>query len=330
MSNFLTPTKMIAAYGAYYREGTITVQQLHDQIFETSDTKRLFLTRPTTNTRIDNVNTSLTSVLQPFYSKFSSLGVMDFDPNPWNLDRVKINVGLKPDDLAATALDFFVQKGVSRKDAPIITTISEYLIKKAKEDDELHATFKGVFTLPSAEDQALGVPGNPLGARNGIRKKIRDYNTAGKFAVESTVLSMGAPPTDPAQFVTYMETMYYSIPEKFRVFIKFFAMSQTLKQRYIQGMRAKYDVNYPQTGGVRTFIIDTDCEIMGFASHNGSDMIWTTIEGNAIGFIKNPENQSVFDLGVRDIYEVLMATDWYEGYDFINPYWIWTNGRDLV
>jgi len=24
-----------------------------------------------------------------------------------------------------------------------------------------------------------------------------------------------------------------------------------------------------------------------------------------------------------------MGTDWYEGYDFINPYWIWINGQDL-
>jgi hypothetical protein len=201
---------------------------------------------------------------------------------------------------------------------------------KAKEDDELDTTFKGVFALPSGPDQLLGVPGTPTGARNGIRKYIRDYNTAGKFAVENTVISLGVPPTDPVQFVTYMETYYYSIPEKFRPFIKWFAMSQTLATRYKQGMRLKYDVNYEQTKGVRAYIIDTMCEIKGFASHNGSAMIWTTVEGNAIGFIKNPENEGTFDLETRDIYEILMATDWYEGYNFINPYWIWVNGQDLV
>lgn len=326
---FFTPQQLIDAYGAYYQEGNITRENLHNQIFEPSETKAIFNVRPTDDTRIDNLNLSYSSVLQPFYSKFSSLGALDFDPNPFNLDRVKINVSLKPDDLAATALDFFVQKGVSRKDAPIISTITEYLLMKAKEDDELYTVFKGIFALPSAPNQANGVPGAPVDARNGIRKIIRDYNNAGKFAQENTVIAMGTPPTDPILFVEYMETLYYSIPEKFRGFIKAFNMSQTLATRYKRGMRKKYDVNYDQTKGEFATIIDTDCRIRGFASHSGSTMIWATVEGNAVGFVKNPANQGVFDLGVDKIYEVLMATDWYEGYNFINPHWIWTNGQDL-
>lgn len=323
--SFLTPSQLVNAYGAYYKEGGITVQNLHYQIFNPSDTKRIFNVRPTKNTRIDNINVSFTSVLQPFYSKFSALGAMDFDPNPFNLDRVKINIAVKPDDLAATAVDFFVQKGVSRKDAPLISTITDYLIQKAKEDDELYTVFGGVFTLPSGPDQANGVAGNPAGARNGIRKILRDYNTAGKLEV----IAMGTPPTDPVQFVEYVETFFRSIPEKFKRFVKALNMSETLAERFKTGMRKKYNVNYAQATDFAK-IIDTNCEIRGFASHTGSNMIWCTVEGNAIGFVKNPENQGVFEVGVRDLYEVIMGTDWYEGYNFINPYWIWTNGQDLT
>lgn len=325
---FLTPSQLVNAYGAYYKEGNITRQNLHNQIFTATDTKQIFLVRPTTNTRIDNINVTYQSVLQPFYSKFSALGAMDFDPNPFNLDRVKINVALKPDDLAATAVDFLVQRGLYRKDAPIIAMISEYLILKAKEDDELETVFKGVFTLPSGPDQANGVPGNAAGARNGIRKIIRDYNNAGKFSQESSVIAMGTPPTDPVLFVEYIETLYYSIPEKFRTYIKALNMSETLATRFKLGMRKKYNVNYAQATDFAK-IIDTNCVIRGFASHNGSTMIWATLEGNAIGFVKNPENQGVFAVAERDLYEVIMGTDWYEAYNFINPHWIWTNGQDL-
>lgn len=330
MATFLRPAAIVAAFGAFYKEGTVNAQNLHDQIFTNSDTKVLFPTKPTDETQINEVNKSLSSVLQPFYSKFSALGALDFTPNVWSLDRVKINIRMTPDDLAQTALDFYAPKGVSKKDAPIVQTISEYLIAKAKEDDELQVVFKGIRALPSDANMLLGVPGATSGSRNGVRKKIRDYNAAGKFALESTVIAMGAVPTDPALFVEYMENLYYSIPAKFRVYIKKFVMSTTLHTRFKRGMRIKYDVNYDQTKGSRSMIIDTLCEIVGFDSHEGSTMIWATLEGNTTGFVKNPTNQSVFDTATEGLYDVIMGTDWYEGQDFLNPHWIWTNGQDLT
>jgi hypothetical protein len=324
----ITPAKLIAEYGQHFKEGTITTQNLHKQIFVPSETKVLFSPKPTKNTRIDNINTSLTQVLQPFHAKFSHLGSLDFDPNPFNLDRVKINVSMKPDDLAATALDFWVQKGVDRTQAPIVAQISEFLIAKAQEDDETITTFFGVKSLPA--NASTGVAGTPLMARDGLRKILRDYNTAGAFAPLSSTIAMGAVPTDPILFVDYIETFYYSIPEKYRKFIKKIVMSRTLETRFKRGMRKKYDVNYDQTGDKKSYIIDTMCQVVGVMSQEGSPLIWTTVEGNAVGFIKGAENQNVFDLEKHEIYNVLFATDWYEGYNFINPAWVWNNGQDLA
>lgn len=326
---FLNPAAMIAAYGSYYKDGNINSQNLHKQIMTVSETKALFPTRQTDNTRIDEVNMSLTSVLQPFYSKFSSLGALDFTPNYWNLDRVKINVRIKPDDLSATALDFMVQKGLYRKEAPVIAMVAEYLLQKAKEDDEESVMFLGVRKDPTTEQQAAGTPGAVVDSRTGIRHKIRLYNAAGKFSSLGSMIAMGAVPTDPVLFVTYMETYYYAIPEKYRKFIKWFSMSKTLETRFKRGMRLKYNANYPQATDFAV-IIDTMVQVRGFTSHESSDMIWTTVDGNQIGRIKNPSNANVFDMATEGLYDVIMGTDWYEGYDFINPTWIWTNGRDLT
>lgn len=318
----LTPSKLITEYGAYYKEGTITAQNLHQQIYSQSDFKKLFMTKPTDNTRIDEVNTQLTSVLQAFHSTFSPKGDLDFVPNPWNLDRVKINVSLKPDDLAATAVDWFVQKGVARKDAPIVATIAEYLIAQAKEDDELFVAFKGIKAVGSG-----ATPGTTVGARNGVRKVIRDYAAASK----TNPIALGAVPTDPVLFVNYIESFYWAIPEKFRTYIKFIAVSEDHATRFKIGMRTKYNASYDQTNGENAMIIDSNgVEIIGTAAQNSSSLIWASPRMNNIGFIKNTSNKTVFDLGVKDIYEIQMATDWYEGYNFINPGLIWHNDQDLV
>ncbi len=321
----LTPEKMIAEYGAWYKEGNINSKDLHDQIFTKSDTEELFTFRKTNDTRIDKVNTIITSVLQPFYATFSHLGSFDFDPNPWFLDRVKINVALKPDDLAETAIDFLAQKGVERKGAPIVALIAKYLVMKAKEDNEVYGVFKGVRALPSAANQLLGVPGSPADSVTGIRAKIRAYSAASK----TVDIAAGAVPTDPVEFVTYMENYYYAIEEDLRDTIKDFVMSRTLRTRYKRGFRLKYKDNY-DAGGATDEIIDTEVKIKGYKSHNASDMIWTTMPENRIGYRKNPTNFGVFDLGVKDIYQIQMATDWYTGVDFINPSWIITNGQDLT
>lgn len=325
MSKFLTPAKLIAEYGAFYRAGTVNAQDLFDQIMTKSDIKELFNVRSTENTRIDNINKQLSSVLQPFYNRFSPNGTLDFVPNPWNLDRVKINVEMEPDDLAATALDFYSQKGVSRKDAPVVQTIAQYLIDKAREDDEIYSAFKGIKGTPTAQEITDRTALGPEEARDGIRTKIRAYNTAGK----TNAIASGAVPTDPALFVEYIEDFYYSIPEEMRGYIKWISVSDTLLTRFKRGMRIKYDVNYEQTKGMRSMIIDTDCEIKGFHAQRGSDMIWTSFPLNCQGRIKQPSNKQVFDLDTKEIYQVMMATDWYEGYDFINPDWIWHNAQDL-
>lgn len=318
---------LIAEFGDYY-SGQVGATDLHDDIFTTSDIKTLFMTSPTDRTYIPNVNLSHSKVLQPFYAKFSTLGKMDFKPNTFTLDRVKINEEVIPDELAATALDFLNRRGVSVLEAPLLVTLAKYMIAKAKEDDEEEVAFLGVQKTPTTLEQSAGTAGLTVDSRDGIRHKIRTYNAAGVFADLGSMIAMGAVPTVEVDFVTYVETMYYSIPEKYRKFIRWFSMSEALRTRFMRGMRTKYNQNYEQAGSLLT-IMDTTVQILGFAAQNGSSMIWTSFPENCKGFIKNSANKNVFDMEVNQIYKLLMATDWYETYDFVNPAWIWTNGQEL-
>jgi hypothetical protein len=324
---------IISQYGAYYRSnGPIGRNNLHRHIFDRTDTKALFNIRQTDNTVIDEVNISLTEVLQPFYAKFSPKGQLTFTPNPWQLGHVKIEEEIAPDKFAATALDWLNTKTPDRMDAPLLSLISEYYIQKAKEDDEDKVVFKGSFALPSAPNQALGVAGASVDSRDGIRKVIRGYNTAGQLIDEdgnSNVLVLGSVPTTPAAAVQYLEAFYYGIPEKFRKNIKFIACKKSLAELFARGMQDKNGY-YDRTKGQNLTIMDTDCQIVGLHSMIGSNMCWASPKENNIGFVKNGGNGEIVKLWQSGIYTVQMSTDWWEGYNFISPQLIYTNDQDLA
>uniref|UniRef100_UPI003B3A2CD8 hypothetical protein n=1 Tax=Siphonobacter sp. TaxID=1869184 RepID=UPI003B3A2CD8 len=277
------------------------------------------------DTRIDVANMMMGRVLQAFQATFSHLGSLDFKPHIWYLDRVKINVQAKPDTLAQTALSFLTQKGVKRTEAPLIAMIAEALILKAQEDKELYEIFKGkgqpgniVAGTATAEGESL----------KGIRQKIRDYYASNEMTA-SNKITMGAIPLDAVDFVSYMELFYKSIPEDVRIKIKDLSMGTVLRDRFKEGMRKKYNTQYNQATDLVS-LIDTDVQIKGFQAQNGSSLLFATPSANRVGFIKGAANKSVFDVAPKDLYDVLMGTDWYEGYDFINPAWVFTNDQDLV
>ena len=329
MPTFLSVDKIKAAWGSYYRPDSLGVADLKKQIMQSNDTQAYFPLQSTDETQVRGANMKLTNVTQPFYSRFSHLGTFDFVPYTWSLERVKINIEMTPDDLAATAIDFLAPKGLYKADAPIVKTIADYVLAKHKEDNENDIIFKGVRKEVSSSDQTNRVAGATVDSRTGIRHKIRLFNAAGKFAVNDTVIAMGAVPTDPVLFVTYMETMYYAIPELYRKFIMEMFMSTTLRQRYRTGMRAKYNMYHAQVADLDK-IIDTNCMIVGLPSMLSSDLIWCTIDGNRRGKIKNSSNSGVFNIEIYDTYNVRLSTDWYQGEDFYTPELIWTNGRDLT
>lgn len=326
-------SELLALYGAYYRAGgPVGRNNIHRHIFERTATKKLFNIRPTDNTIIDNVNVAVNAVLQPFYAKFSPKGQIKYEPNPWQLQHVKINEKIKPDDVSASALDFLATKTPDRTDAPLLAIIAEYYLQKAMEDDEDNVVFKGVRALPTTTEMNNGVAGTTEGARDGIRKKIRDYNTAGKLIDEkgnSNVIAMGAVPTTGLLMIEYVKDLYYSIPMLYRKNIKAIAMSSGNSELFELGMAEKHNLNYDKLKGQFAKIINTNCEIVGLDSMIDSPMMWASPYENNIGFVKNGNNASQVKFLHTDLYEIQMGTDWWEGQDFITGQLIYVNGQDL-
>lgn len=315
----LTATALRTAWGSFYQEGKIGPKQIIKQIMTPSKFKSLFPQRVTKNTAEDNVRTVLSRVLQRFQSTYSSLGGMDFDPETILLERLKINITIKPDDLADSAVQFMIDKGVDRSKMDIVQFLGLYLIMKAQEDDELNEAFFGVTgSITPGTATAAGA------SRTGWRKRMRDLNTASKL----NVITTGALETDPSLFVKQVEEFRKSIPPKYRNLIKWISMDLEKEELFKQGMDELYNVNYARVDDIAK-IKNTNVMVIGSEAQTGSDNLWTTPSFNTIGFIKQPENLGVFDIATKDIYDVQIATDWYEAQGVLNSLWVWSNDQDL-
>ena len=313
--------QIIAEFGMQYRQGGIGRQNLQTAIFQPEETRSLYQPWPTEDTIVYRATASIKRVLQSFQKGFTPIGDTKFELESIALDHVKIDEYFEPDDIMPTFLGFLAGPGVDRSQWGIVRyMIEELIVNQYKQDLEVSEIFKGVKGVitegtPSLEGKSI----------NGIRKKIRDGHTAGK----TNMITMGTPPTDPAEFVEYVEDFIKSIDELYRFRLDGLTMNKTLRARYKEGMRAKYNVNYQQTNSLLTVMDAENVSINGVASMAGSNMMYATFKMNKAAPEKWGANQNTFDMqkfnrGVK------LLTDWWLGIGFWYLPWVWHNDQDLV
>lgn len=301
----ITITDIITEYGNYYKKGSQAVKDIRVKLFQPSETEAFFTTKTTTDTKIELANATITRVLQGYQAAFTPIGDTKFTPQVIMLDHFKIDAKILPHNLMESWLGFLAENAQTPKDTPLVKYwVENLVIPQSKEDLELSEIFWGIKVAP-----APGVA-SPAGANmNGIKEKLKGAGV--------NVITMGAVPTDPIEFVSYVEDFYANIPQLAQKVMKNIAMSNILASRYRQGMRLKYNMNYAQSNDPLS-LIDFPCKIVGLPSHDGHNVIWTTPEDNKKVGNKNPGNQTTFDIQPADR-EVKLLTDFHKGVGF------WTN-----
>ncbi|MGY4385658.1 hypothetical protein ACVWYN_002704 [Pedobacter sp. UYP24] len=302
----ITVTDLVTEYGAFYKAGSQSLKDLRKKIFQPSVTEAFFTNRLTDSTRLELANATITRVLQAFQSAFTPLGDTTFTPQPIILDHLKIDADIIPHDLMETWLGFLALNGLKPADCPIVKYwLEELVIPQYWEDLEKYEIWNGkkLAIIP-------GTPSVASAAMNGIKEKLKGPGI--------NIVTMGAAPTDPVQFVEYLEDYTGNIPELIRDKMDAHAMSTTLGLRFRQGMRAKYNLHYAQEADLMK-MADFDIKIQALPSMVGHTSIWSTIPENRIVANKNPKNQGVFDVQVSKR-QVLALTDFHKGIGF------WNNG----
>lgn len=312
----ITIADLITEYGAYYSAGSQSLKDLRVALMQQSVSEGFFTPRLTTATRIELANAQITRVLQAYQKAFTPISDTSFTPQVIKLDNLKIDVSIVPHDLMESWLGFLALNALKPEDCPIVKYWLENLvIPKYNEDLEMNEFFYGKTGAVTA-----GTATAPGASMNGVREKLKQTGVQ--------VITMGAVPTVATEFVEYVEDFRGTLPELAKRVCKRIAMAPVLEQRFAQGMREKYNVNYAQVSDKKT-IIDTDCQVVGLPSQTGHGVIWTTPEDNKIIANKNPENQGIFDLQKQGR-EIQALTDFHKGVGFWNPALVFRSDISLV
>lgn len=321
----ITATDIVTEFGAYYlgNENNQNAARILRLPLQTSETVELFPLQLTENEGLERrAKATIDRVLQPFQKGFTPIGTSTFTPQSIAMFRQKIDLQETPDDLEKTWLSFLTSQNLDRATWPFVRWWLETLIMPGYQRDlEMNEIYAGNYAAPTP-----GTAGAASTSMDGIKTIINDAYAAGNL---DSMITLGAVPTDPTEFCTYVEDFVRGIPELYWNDTLTIAMSKVLQQRYRDGQRAKYNKNYAQATDLDTVLDYTNIRVKGVFSHSGSTKIWTSPEWNKTRLVKGIGNMGNFKIeSVKR--EVAVFTDWWLGIGFWVPELIFTNDVELT
>lgn len=309
---------LIAEFGALYKKGNANVAQLIRMLMEKTELENFFVFTPTDSTVLEKATMEMSRVLQAYQSEFTPLGTLTLKPRKIPLYPLKIDASILPRDLQNTWAGFLHEKGVDPTKSPIIKYWLEFLMDKAKEDYETTEVFHGIYAEPTE-----GVASAAGTQMQGLRAQINTSIDAGTIVP----VAMGGVPTDPAQFVEYIEDMYRPLPELLLNRLDYSFMSRAQERLFREGMDIVYNGNYAKEDV--NLIKNTNIRVQGLLCQAGSDKVWSTPKANRAHCTKNGKQENVFDVQ-KDKRKVNALTDFWKGVGFWVDEWVVTNDEDLA
>lgn len=317
----ITADQIVADFGAFYQDGGQGENNLHMLPFESFETKDAFTIVETDDTILRESNVEVTEILQQYQDDFTPKGEMTFEPVQIPLYKTKIDLELNPHKIQASWLGFLAANKTDVTEWPLIRYMMEvYIMKQHDADLEEKAIYKGVYAAPEP-----GVPGEASKVMNGIEVLVNTLITAGKV----TPITVGALSATPETFVGQVESFVKSIPEKYRNMGMELNMNRTLRNRFKEGMRVKYNMQYNQINNRLEVADQENITIVGRPSMMGKTRIWCTPKYNALFGVKGFANKNSFEVE-KAKREVAIYTEWWMGAGFIQPKLIFTSDGDVA
>lgn len=315
-------------FGLFYKDGGQGLKDVARRLQQRSVSEQaLGDLRITTETKLHKASSEMTRVMQAFQKGWTPISTISFDVESIDLHSWKIDAEVYPDEIEESWLGFLASSDLDRKTWPFVKYWIDSVLKQYEYDYEMHEVFhgvRGVITPKTATEAGKSI--------NGFNKVINDLITAGKTAPIMDV----AVPTDPVEFVTYMEKMTNEIPAIYRGMLEPWRMSEELGERFVDGMDKKYNGTYARENDlfkirnrpatIATYKNENGVVIPGLPSHHGSEKIWTTIRGNSVVGKKKQGNSGI--LRLENIDRLVKAyTDGYTGVGFWVGGYVFTNDK---
>lgn len=320
MATTITPTDVISQFGSYYIDNGQNMKDLLMRPFTAFGTREAFTNVPTEDTQLRWSDVTVSEVLQPYQDTFTDKGSVTFKPVTIDLQQVKIDAKFNPNNLVYSWLGFLTTTKNDRTTWPFVRWFIEiYLMNQVMEDLEKKVIFFGDKVAPTP-----GTAGAAIEVMDGIKEILKAKIAAGS----TSAIAVGAPPADPVDFVSYMETLVKSIDEVYWTKNITFNMSRSLAVLFKEGMQKKYNLNYAQvaeTMAIRNF---ENFKVAGRDSMRGSNTVWGTPIENAVFATKGFGNASAFEVEKIDR-NVKIYSDFHIGLGFLLGDLIFTNGEGL-
>lgn len=315
--------EVIDAWGDQYVNHGQNMENLHMLPFEQSDTQTAGTIVETDQTVLREANVETEEVLQQYQDDFTSKGGVTILPVNIYLQNMKIDVGVIPHKLIKAWTGFLTNSSNLPETYPFIDwLVKNYLIGRSREDFELKSVYTGVHEAP-----VEGVAGQAAKVIDGIEVLQNRSVAAGDIEVLETGDLSALSAKD---MVTAIEDQFIKeVPEKFRYnYSMELNMSRTLRDKFKQGMRDKYNVQYLQTEQLLRAMDFENVTVVGRASMVGKKRIWMTPKFNLLFPVKGFSNKNVFDVQKVDR-KIKFLTDWWQGVGYVQPQLMFMNGAEV-
>jgi len=329
--------QVIADFGAIYNKEGQTEKQIKTALLQSARTDSFFKKRPMKGANhYKSVFASVDAVLQAFGIPVTNKGGATFKPHMQKLGEFKIDDLMEPDRFRNSYLGFLaeLEKTDRTKWNVLKWYIMQLLIPRALEQYELECAYYGwektgfdpaptvdgsTFTREFVDDSSA-LPANA--AVDGIRTQIQKFVADGR----ATVINTGALSADPETFCDQVEAFVDGIEKPLMRKLDYIFMSVAHYDRYIEGRRLKYNLNYEaktDLAGVKHY---AKLKVQGLESMEGSEKIWASPAENRILPTRT-------DLGNRfDVQKegraVQILNDWSKVAGFEIPEFVVTNDQE--
>lgn len=316
----ITTTDLQTAYGAQFANGSKGWQDLKSKVFESSSFDQLFTIEYTNLTTWQKATSTMSAVTQRFQLGFTPSGTLTFKPSKYDLDEVKVDLQLSSHSIKREFIGFAHKTGVPQNAQEFIKWVVTQTAQQHVEDVELEGAWGGVNATITP-----GTATNAAGMMDGFRKVINNGITAGTI----TPVTMGAVPSDPQDFVEYVEEFVKSIPNKYKGWQMTLAMSLTNEEKFKEGMRLKYKTYYDAGTDVMKVYVRPRISVKGEVAMGDSSKIWMSPKMNLykvvnMGSATNP----LFNLETEDR-SIKIWSDYLMKYCIWNHEWFFTNDVSL-
>jgi len=329
---------IITEWGARYTPEGQSLKDIKKQLFSPSETEALFMNMPTDGDYYKSTFVTIGDVTQAFSIPFVPKGGTTFDAYETKLGEYKIDQVMTPDRFRNSWLGFLATiEEADRSKWPIIQWyIQNLLLPKVEEEQEEEQSYwgwqltgynatpvvNGTTYVRQFLNASAVTPANA--AVDGIHTIIAKMRTAGRCTVNNS----GAWSATPATFCTQIEDWMQAIEPNLRRKLDYLFMSESLKNRYTDGRRIKYNVNYGQESDL--FAIDkVSTKVKSLHSMAGAgNHVWATPKENRIRPLKK-DKPGIFDVQ-KENRTVKILSDWKKVLTFDVPEFVVTNDQGGV